>query len=58
MTVILHPLVLLSVADHHTHSISRNSHKRVIGVLLGQNNKRRQLVWYPFEEDEKVCFYG
>jgi 26S proteasome regulatory subunit N8 len=56
-TVIVHPLVLLSVADHHARSISRNSHKRVIGVLLGQDNGKTINVansfGIPFEEDEK-----
>ncbi|KAG6830496.1 hypothetical protein H0H87_007853 [Tephrocybe sp. NHM501043] len=56
-TVIVHPLVLLSVADHHARSISRGSHKRVIGVLLGQDNGKTINVansfGIPFEEDEK-----
>lgn len=54
---VVHPLVLLSVADHHARSISRNSHKRVIGVLLGQDNGKTINVansfGIPFEEDEK-----
>jgi len=56
-TVIVHPLVLLSVADHHARAISRNSSKRVIGVLLGQDNGKTINVansfGIPFEEDEK-----
>ncbi|KAL0954453.1 hypothetical protein HGRIS_003429 [Hohenbuehelia grisea] len=56
-TVIVHPLVLLSVADHHARSVSRNSHKRVVGVLLGQDNGTTINVansfGIPFEEDEK-----
>ncbi|KZP18310.1 Mov34-domain-containing protein [Athelia psychrophila] len=56
-TVIVHPLVLLSVADHHARSISRNSSKRVVGVLLGQDNGKTVNVansfGIPFEEDEK-----
>ncbi|KAJ8473635.1 hypothetical protein ONZ45_g1941 [Pleurotus djamor] len=56
-TVIVHPLVLLSVADHHARTVSRNSHKRVIGVLLGQDNGKTVNVansfGIPFEEDEK-----
>ncbi|KAK7433856.1 proteasome regulatory particle subunit [Stygiomarasmius scandens] len=56
-TVIVHPLVLLSVADHHARAVSRNSHKRVIGVLLGQDNGKTINVansfGIPFEEDEK-----
>jgi 26S proteasome regulatory subunit N8 len=57
LSVVVHPLVLLSVADHHARSISRNSHKRVIGVLLGQDNGKTINVansfGIPFEEDEK-----
>ncbi|KAG5726987.1 26S proteasome regulatory subunit rpn-8 [Termitomyces sp. T112] len=56
-TVIVHPLVLLSVTDHHARSVSRGSHKRVIGVLLGQDNGKTINVansfGIPFEEDEK-----
>ncbi|KIK79569.1 hypothetical protein PAXRUDRAFT_275275 [Paxillus rubicundulus Ve08.2h10] len=56
-SVVVHPLVLLSVTDHHARSISRNSSKRVIGVLLGQDNGKTVNVansfGIPFEEDEK-----
>lgn len=54
---VVHPLVLLSVADHHARAVSRNSQKRVVGVLLGQDNGRTINVansfGIPFEEDEK-----
>ncbi|CAG7848677.1 26S proteasome non-ATPase regulatory subunit 7 AltName: Full=26S proteasome regulatory subunit RPN8; AltName: Full=26S proteasome regulatory subunit S12; AltName: Full=Mov34 protein; AltName: Full=Proteasome subunit p40 [Serendipita indica DSM 11827] len=56
-TVIVHPLVLLSVADHHGRTSARASNKRVIGVLLGQDNGKTINVansfGIPFEEDEK-----
>ncbi|PPQ64788.1 hypothetical protein CVT26_002620 [Gymnopilus dilepis] len=56
-TVIVHPLVLLSVTDHHARSVSRESSKRVVGVLLGQDNGKTINVansfGIPFEEDEK-----
>ena len=56
-TVIVHPLVLLSVADHHARSVSRNSTKRVVGVLLGQDNGKiinvANSFGIPFEEDDK-----
>ena len=49
--------MLLSVADHHARLISRSSNKRVIGVLLGQDNGKTVNVansfGIPFEEDEK-----
>lgn len=55
--VVVHPLVLLSVTDHHARSVSRSSQKRVIGVLLGQDNGKTINVansfGIPFEEDEK-----
>jgi 26S proteasome regulatory subunit N8 len=35
--VIVHPLVLLSVTDHYNRS-AKNTKKRVVGVLLGQQN--------------------
>ncbi|KAL1731246.1 maintenance of mitochondrial structure and function-domain-containing protein [Schizophyllum commune] len=54
---IVHPLVLLSVTDHHARSVSRTSNKRVVGVLLGQDNGKTVNVansfGIPFEEDEK-----
>jgi 26S proteasome regulatory subunit N8 len=34
-TVIVHPLVLLSVVDHYNRA-AKNTRKRVVGVLLGQ----------------------
>ncbi|TFK60613.1 proteasome regulatory subunit 12 [Pluteus cervinus] len=56
-TVIVHPLVLLSVTDHHARSVNRGSQKRVVGVLLGQDNGKTINVansfGIPFEEDEK-----
>ena len=54
---VVHPLVLLSVADHHARSVPRGSNKRVVGVLLGQDNGKTVNVansyGIPFEEDEK-----
>jgi len=56
-TVVVHPLVLLSVADHHARSVARASSKRVVGVLLGQDNGKSINVansfGVPFEEDDK-----
>jgi 26S proteasome regulatory subunit N8 len=53
---IIHPLVLLSVTDHHARTVSQNSKKRVVGVLLGQDNGKTVNVansfGIPFEEDE------
>ncbi|CAD6505649.1 BgTH12-01139 [Blumeria graminis f. sp. triticale] len=49
------PLVLLSVADHYGRS-AKNTRKRVVGVLLGQNDGKNVRVSnsfaVPFEEDE------
>jgi len=54
---VVHPLVLLSVADHHARSAARSTNKRVVGVLLGQDNGQSVNVAnsfaIPFEEDEK-----
>jgi len=54
--VIVHPLVLLSVTDHYNRS-AKNTKKRVVGVLLGQQNGNQINVAnsyaVPFEEDEK-----
>ncbi|KAG8217997.1 JAB1/Mov34/MPN/PAD-1 ubiquitin protease-domain-containing protein [Butyriboletus roseoflavus] len=57
LSTVVHPLVLLSVTDHHARSVSRNSSKRVVGVLLGQDTGKTVNVansfGIPFEEDEK-----
>jgi hypothetical protein len=49
--------VLLSVADHHARSAARSVNRRVVGVLLGQDNGKTVNVAnsfaVPFEEDEK-----
>jgi len=54
--VIVHPLVLLSVVDHYNR-VAKNTKKRVVGVLLGQQvgNKVNIANSYavPFEEDDK-----
>ena len=55
--IVVHPLVLLSVADHHARSVPKGSTKRVVGVLLGQDNGKTINVansfGIPFEEDER-----
>ena len=55
--LVVHPLVLLSVTDHHARSVARGSSKRVVGVLLGQDNGKSINVansfGIPFEEDDK-----
>ena len=56
-STVVHPLVLLSVSDHHARTSARASNKRVIGVLLSQDNGKMINVAnsfeIPFEEDEK-----
>jgi 26S proteasome regulatory subunit N8 len=60
--VIIHPLVLLSAADHY-HRVARGTRKRVVGVLLGQvfrgNVEATNSFAVPFEEDSKnpAVFY-
>ncbi|EEQ32488.1 proteasome regulatory particle subunit [Microsporum canis] len=55
-TVTVAPLVLLSVADHYGRS-AKGTRKRVVGVLLGQNDGKTVRVSnsfaVPFEEDDK-----
>merc|ERR1711977_229096 len=54
--VIVHPLVLLSVVDNYNR-VAQNTRKRVVGVLLGENEKGVVHVTnsyaVPLEEDEK-----
>lgn len=55
-TVTVSPLVLLSVVDHFNR-VSKDSKKRVVGVILGDNStdtiKVTNSYAIPFEEDEK-----
>ena len=39
-TVSVHPLVLLSVVDHAAR-VGRDTKRRVVGILLGQNDGKR-----------------
>lgn len=54
-SVVVHPLVLLSVTDHASR-VSISARKRVVGVLLGQDMGKTVNVAnsfaIPFEEDE------
>ena len=54
--VTMHPLVLLSAADHY-HRVARGTRKRVVGVLLGSVSKGvvdcSNSFAVPFEEDSK-----
>lgn len=60
--VTIHPLVLLSAADHY-HRVARGTRKRVVGVLLGSIHRGRidalNSFAVPFEEDSKnpAVFY-
>ena len=55
-SVVVHPLVLLSVVDHYNR-VAKDSKKRVVGVLLGETRKGRVDIMnsyaVPFEEDAK-----
>lgn len=52
----VHPLVLLSAADHY-HRVARGTRKRVVGVLLGSVHRGKvdatNSFAVPFEEDSK-----
>lgn len=54
--IIMHPLVLLSAADHY-HRVARGTRKRVVGVLLGMVSKGvvdcTNSFAVPFEEDSR-----
>jgi 26S proteasome regulatory subunit N8 len=39
-SVVVHPLVLLSVTDHYNR-VAKDTRKRVVGVLLGETYKGR-----------------
>ena len=54
--VTVHPLVLLSAADHY-HRVARGTRKRVVGILLGTVSRGRvdatNSFAVPFEEDSR-----
>mmetsp|Transcript_11305 Transcript_11305/g.16663 ORF Transcript_11305/g.16663 Transcript_11305/m.16663 type:complete len:88 (-) Transcript_11305:33-296(-) len=54
--VTVHPLVLLSAADHY-HRVARGTRKRAVGVLLGTVSRGQvdatNSFAVPFEEDSK-----
>merc|ERR1711981_191594 len=57
-TVVVHPLVLLSVVDHFNRMGKIGNQKRVVGVLLGSWSTRDRLdisnsFAVPFDEDER-----
>ena len=56
VTVVVHPLVLLSTVDHYTR-VAKDTKKRVVGVLLGTRSRGSVDVTnsfaVPFEEDAK-----
>lgn len=43
----VHPLVLLSVVDHYNR-VAKDTKKRVVGVLLGENSKGRVEITNSF----------
>lgn len=64
--VTVHPLVLLSAADHY-HRVARGTRKRVVGLLLGTVFRGKvdatNSFAVPFEEDSRnpvrvfLCFF-
>ena len=44
---VVHPLVLLSVVDHYNR-VAKDTKKRVVGVLLGENSKGRVEITNSF----------
>ena len=58
MTIVVHPLVLLSVVDHFNRMGKIGNQKRVVGLLLGSWSSKTHLdisnsFAIPFDEDEK-----
>ena len=46
-SVVVHPLVLLSVVDHYNR-VAKDTRKRVVGVLLGETYKGRTDITNSF----------
>lgn len=55
-SVVVHPLVLLSVVDHYNR-VAKDTKRRVVGIVLGESSKGRvdatNCYAVPFEEDDK-----
>ena len=55
-SVVVHPLVLLSVVDHYNR-IAKDTQKRVVGILLGSYSNNvldvANSFAVPFEQDDK-----
>ncbi|XP_049849966.1 COP9 signalosome complex subunit 6-like [Schistocerca gregaria] len=49
LDIYLHPLVVVSIADHYTRAKVRHSVERVYGVLLGRQEWRRVELFSSFE---------
>ena len=52
---VVHPLVLLSVVDHYNR-VARDTRKRVVGILLGEQSKGRIQVTNSFAGEESAPF--
>ena len=51
---VVHPLVLLSVVDHYNR-VAKDTKKRVVGVLLGENSKGRVEITNSFAGATSSC---
>ena len=57
-STVVHPLVLLSVVDHYNR-VARDTRKRVVGILLGEQSKGRIQVTNSFAGENGVgCFWS
>jgi hypothetical protein len=54
LNVVVHPLVLLSVVDHATRAGAADSKRRVVGMLLGQNDGKTINVSNSFAGASRV----
>eukprot|EP01062_Namystynia_karyoxenos_P026946 TRINITY_DN20795_c0_g1_i1.p2 TRINITY_DN20795_c0_g1~~TRINITY_DN20795_c0_g1_i1.p2 ORF type:complete len:305 (+),score=101.08 TRINITY_DN20795_c0_g1_i1:81-995(+) len=60
MEVLLHPLVVLNISDHHTRAktTSREGDRRVVGALLGVQTGRKLEIHTSFELVAKIAADG
>lgn len=56
--IAIHPIVLLSIVDHHARSVKSGKDRRVVGVLLGKSQKNfPQIVeshWNQNKDPSKI----
>ena len=52
--IAIHPIVLLSIVDHHARSVKSKKDRRVVGVLLGKPKKISPKLLNPIQTQTRT----